>query len=75
MKYLSLYHIFLLFSHTIPNIKAAADQLNTKCLPGTKKDENGQCLELENIDVMRAMHKLANPPTTTCTNIHSFIYK
>ena len=35
------------------------------CNPGTKK-QGDNCVSLENIDVMRAMHMLANPPRVIC---------
>ena len=68
---MQLLHLFLLLGCPIflaTDVERSAPSL-TKCTPGRKKASNGDCIELEDADVMRAMNMLAHPPPTTCKNV------
>ena len=53
--------LLVLLLHEVPG--------EQQCPTNKKRGLDGTCVDLENEDVMRAMHMLANPPTTTCNNV------
>ena len=59
---------YLLLQNIVTGYKPDYEKLNV-CAPGQKKStDTNSCLDIDDLDVKRGMHWVANPPKSVCVN-------